>query len=398
MNHSASLVLVFVALFAQSLPALAQTPGPAPLYYKVTGATAHELPRLGGSESVANDVNDLGQIVGWSLNQNGISNAFLVQKNGTIQNIGAEVANEESSAKGINNNGEVVGYFIRKYARPFYWHAGTGFLKLSIELFAGASYNDSYGMIPEAINDFREIVGGAYSEEYVPGDTCHRHVPLHWNGPNANPAYLFCSLEPIGTVRGYDVSNSGWIVGGEQKTHMVGWRYINGSHSYVPGPSPIGHDGELTIHGVNESGAVTGMARDFLGVPHAQAIYWDGETSESVLLGYLPGGNESYGEEINDQRIVAGYGNKTLVANGDSTTVARAFVWHRDFGLYELPLPGEWSGGSPDCHANALNNVAVDARGHMDMRVVGYCEKAGKQRAVYWVVTLTRERGYPSLH
>ncbi|HEU4781397.1 MAG TPA: hypothetical protein VFS58_16060, partial [Steroidobacteraceae bacterium] len=80
----------------------------------------------------ANDVNNDGQIVGWSVNTAGVQNAFLIQASGSIQNIGTAVSDEVSSAESINENAEIVGYFVRSRYRPFYWHSSSGFTKMSV--------------------------------------------------------------------------------------------------------------------------------------------------------------------------------------------------------------------------------------------------------------------------
>jgi len=74
-------------------------------------------------KSMAVDINDSGQAVGYSWSDSGWRNAFLYN-NGSIQNIGSA---ENSRAYAINNKSQVVGMSDNA---PFLWQASTGFHNL----------------------------------------------------------------------------------------------------------------------------------------------------------------------------------------------------------------------------------------------------------------------------
>ena len=80
---------------------------------------AVDLPRLGGSESYANGINDQGQVAGWSGTAGGYYHAFLWQ-NGTMTDLGTLPGGWSSSACGINNLGQVVGESL---TADGLWHA-----------------------------------------------------------------------------------------------------------------------------------------------------------------------------------------------------------------------------------------------------------------------------------
>lgn len=73
-----------------------------------------DLGTLGGDFSLANGINDLGQIVGESKTLGGETHAFLWDR-GTISDLGT--LGETSSAHGINNQGEIVGAISSKNVR-----------------------------------------------------------------------------------------------------------------------------------------------------------------------------------------------------------------------------------------------------------------------------------------
>jgi probable HAF family extracellular repeat protein len=73
-----------------------------------------DLGTLGGSSSLANGINDFGQVVGESKTLAGETHAFLWD-HGTITDLGK--AGETSSAHSINNQGEIVGAISSKSVR-----------------------------------------------------------------------------------------------------------------------------------------------------------------------------------------------------------------------------------------------------------------------------------------
>lgn len=86
------------------------------------GQTAIDLGTLGGQESTAQGINDAGQIVGWSLLPDGSLRAALWQ-NGTITNLGSGA--NFSFATAINNKGQIVGSSTGpNNARAYMWYQG----------------------------------------------------------------------------------------------------------------------------------------------------------------------------------------------------------------------------------------------------------------------------------
>jgi hypothetical protein len=64
--------------------------------------------------------------------------------------------------------------------------------------------------------------------------------------------------------------------------------------------------------------------------------------------------------------------------------------------MYELPTPFEGRGGgtSTNCRANSLNNLKA-THGGLVIRVVGYCTRAGRMRAVSWDLAIDEYRWSP---
>ena len=113
------------------------------------------LPSLGGSRTVANGISELGHVVGSSSTSGWwLHHAFLWSPDGVMLDL-LPTANR-SAACGVNDRGEVVGYFeaLPAYSgvnRPFVWSAEKGFREL-IDPARGSG-------VALAINNAGEILG-----------------------------------------------------------------------------------------------------------------------------------------------------------------------------------------------------------------------------------------------
>ena len=127
----------------------------------------------GGNMSWANDINDAGQIVGWSnatsTEQLRDKHAVLWEKDGSVKEILAIPDDESSEALAINNRGQVVG---RRSRGAFLWSAETGMVDLKPQ---GSAV---------AINDSGQIAGCRYNADMKPR-------PVMWdsngNGKDLTP-------------------------------------------------------------------------------------------------------------------------------------------------------------------------------------------------------------------
>jgi len=76
-----------------------------------------DLDTLGGNDSSARGINDIGQVVGSSKTSSGEKHAFLYE-NGTMTDLGT-LGGNTSIAYGINDIGQVVGVFRRNFKPCF---------------------------------------------------------------------------------------------------------------------------------------------------------------------------------------------------------------------------------------------------------------------------------------
>ncbi len=68
-----------------------------------------DLGSLGGGQAVARDLNDNGQVVGWSLLPGETFPHAFLWENGSMTPLGILTGDEQSVARAINNNGMIIG-------------------------------------------------------------------------------------------------------------------------------------------------------------------------------------------------------------------------------------------------------------------------------------------------
>jgi probable HAF family extracellular repeat protein len=341
-----------------------------------------ELGPDGDAISVANDVNDAGNVVGWAQVSRGTPYGFLYRY-GAMQDITSPFGSFGAYANGINNNGEVVGHYVGGGTRAFYWHDSTQLLTLN------AGEDPPTHSEARAINDYGRIVGHTRD----PGNcnsqsTSYGGYGVEWEHAYAPRHVVRCPGAASDSAHAYDVNNAAAIVGLDKPPTAKAWIWSGDSKVL---PLALWSTCHSEAKGINESGTVVGSAFFECG-PSLYAILWSGTPLKAKSLGALPGGDESEAREINDQAFVAGYSEAQIYTGGLSFVRRdRGFIWHAHFGMKALPiLPG--TDANANCQANSLNNRSLFTE---NFYVVGYCTNAaGKMRAVRWIVK-TKKKALP---
>jgi len=167
-----------------------------------------DIGTLGGVESFATDINDVGQIVGASTNNSDSLRAFLY-RDGTMQDLGS-LGGDESAGYSINAAGQVVGAALDAddNVRAFLYENGV------MRDLGALSGQESFAT---AINDSGVIVGASSLADG------NQHAFVIRDG----------LMEDLGTLGGdnsaaLDVNSDGEILGWSQARYESGVQYVIG--------------------------------------------------------------------------------------------------------------------------------------------------------------------------
>ena len=345
--------------------------------YEFVSAIAIDLGTMGGRSSEASDINDAGNIVGWSHSYAGVIHAFFYRA-GHFVDVGASRWSTESRATSLNNSNVVVGNLsVNGRSLAFRWYEGA-----LQELRVSVSPHARVGTTAHAISDAGFIVG---TRDYR--ELHNFQLATVWTDD-----VTFHTLNVPGNDWGsgaYDINAAGEVVG-HAGTDSFRWNFnpsVSPSRSVVI-PSPRSDCDVQRAFGIARYNVVAG----YVSCPpigpdsHLRAFSWSGLSLVSRDLGLLPTGRRSVAYDVNDLSFVVGAADQRAPIPG-TPGIYVAFIHHPDFGIRALPtLPG--TTGHGECQAEALNNVNANGV----IKVVGFChtgDQDSPRHAVLWNVRVS---------
>jgi probable HAF family extracellular repeat protein len=171
-----------------------------------SGAGMVDLGNLGGASSAANAINASGQVAGQSDLSSGFTHAFLWTKSGGLQDLGTLAGGQQSGANAINSAGEIAGWAnVGSNDDAIIWTQSGGLVNLGITANCGAT---GFG-----INDSGEVVGW-FNNSTGCGFNAHGFSWTHSGGP-----------KDLGVLAGgqfsfaYGINSAGQIVGTGQSSN-----------------------------------------------------------------------------------------------------------------------------------------------------------------------------------
>jgi probable HAF family extracellular repeat protein len=223
--------------------------------------TVTNLGTLGGGFGLAFDINNSGQVVGYStLTGDRVAHAFLYQ-DGTMTDLGT-LGGDNSQAFGINNSGQVAGtaQTAEAFNRAFFYGGGM----------ADLGTLGGYDSIAYGINDSGQVVGYAYTADN-----------------NATFAFLYNgAMSNLGTLGGgssfaLGINNSGQVVGYSNEHAFL---YQNGTITDLNSLIDPSSGFTLSIAGaINNNGVIVGRGT-VNGQHHAFLLTPVPEPSTIILL------------------------------------------------------------------------------------------------------------------
>ncbi len=248
---------------------------------------------IGGGNSVANGINDSGQVVGYITGIDGFHHAFLYSA-GNLTDLSPQVG-VDTIAYAINNSGQVVGKGPT-FSNSFFYSGGVGTLFNTLGAaralndsgnFAGGGANFAYVVNSGIMTNFGTLAGGGPAHGYGMNNQGDVVGAADFSFPSAYDLIVYHNgtlldlgrAAPTADTYGYDINATGQIVGEYRYTSMSGlvdqgFLYENGSFTDMDSLPIINlgtwHD--IFATAINDNGQIAGWGTDGTGRTHALLI------------------------------------------------------------------------------------------------------------------------------
>ena len=307
-------VLVVAALVACVAVSLAVRPASA----RVVAHARFPITDLGtlpgGHRSYAYDINDRGQVVGYSETASGEDRAVLWQK-GRIRSLGTLPGGDFSYASGINDRGQVVGVSEVRSRGPnhggdfhaFLWEKGRMKDLGTPKRAGGVAFGDNSSA--SGINDRGQVVGG----RVMASGEAHAFL---WKCRRGTGQWRRGGMTDLGTLGGAlggasAINNRGQVVG----SSYIGGRHYNPYHSFLwekgrmkdlgtLAPQGPAHNQQSFATAINDREQVVGYSQTASDL--YRAFVWKKGKMTALTLKGTPEETESKALDLNDRGQIVG--------------------------------------------------------------------------------------------
>jgi probable HAF family extracellular repeat protein len=253
-----------------------------------------------GAGGIVQDINNAGQVVGYYLNSDYSSNAFIYS-GGTLTNLGA-FGNFAATATGINNNGQVVisthdvfNGTAEQHANnwSYIYDSTSGTTKTIGQFVNGGQAYD--------INNAGQV-SGAFTVGTV------NHAFLYQNG-DANVTDIGTWGNQTLPSSSVYINASGQVAGVAYTTTLSNQQINSAYISDLNGQNAVNignlgsTDSGLTVYGLNDLGQVVGRSRTADGILHY--YFYDGNMLDMSTV--FPDAKTVYARGLNNNGQVVGY-------------------------------------------------------------------------------------------
>lgn len=232
------------------------------------------LGTLGGKYSEAYDINETGQIVGLSEDNNGRQRAFLCTSSNDMVDLG-DLGGDYSYAASINDAGVIVGR--SSLGNTYGSHA---FVYKQCVGMKDIDTLDNWMSTANAINNSGQIAGSFIHEvKAINAD----HAFIYTNG---------AGMIDLGTLPGryesgaMDINDNGWVVGSSGNYDSDVHAFLYTSETGMTDLGTLGGSRSMAL-GINNAGQIVGWATTRNGSEHA--VLWTPVPEPSSILGLFSG-------------------------------------------------------------------------------------------------------------
>ncbi|WP_132126153.1 DUF3466 family protein [Actinocrispum wychmicini] len=248
---------------------------------------------------------------------------------------------------GINSRGDILGTGDEPGAKanPEGMVLKAGTAKLAFLAGPGDPTNSFTVVFPKGINNNGQAVGYRLATlRLVNGKTDITNRPLQWPGGGGTVGVdVGADRDANVNVHANAINDNGLVVGASDGVHTTPWQVQNGRQTNLPTLA----GGAAEPFAVNNDGVIVGNAND--ADHNVVATQW--RNGQIVSLGALPGGGWAVGAAINSSGLVVGA--STVVGGGFGTRHAVVFA---NGTVTDLNPPGT---GRDDSIAYAVNDSGV---------------------------------------
>lgn len=233
---------------------------------EVNGGMIKDLGTLGGNSSIATSINNLGQVAGASARSGNLaSHAFIADaNNGGMTDLGTIGTHKlsSSSAGDINESGQIVGAFIGPesswYSQPFITESNGANM---VPMYTSRKFE-------AGINDSGQVLITGFGSTSIFDSNSGLGAAVGTLGENRADGY---DINNLGQVVGGSGSRTGWhaFITDANGANITDLGTLGGSYSYATG--------------INESGEVIGVA-DTLSLDRHAFLYSHGGMTDLSLL------------------------------------------------------------------------------------------------------------------
>jgi probable HAF family extracellular repeat protein len=344
--------LPFRAIAVNDAGQIAGSVGQARAVLYTPGSGVQDLGTLGGPISIAYGLNELGQVVGASTTALGERHAFLWTPGVGMQDLGTLDGGTSSTARGINDRGQVVGESVLPRVGPqepqthaFLWTAEEGMQDL------GSLGEPLTSSVAYDINNAGQVVGRSFSADppiFPPNDPEFRSHAFLWSAGTG--------MQELGALSGgysvaYAVNEAGQVVGRSWLATFSPAPYGQQIRAVLWTPGQAVRDlGGLwagpynsAAYGINDVGQIVGesdLGIAFRGYP-VQPFLW---TTTDGMEALSPTTGLTMARDINNRQQVVGDGRVATVQLAPGNDVPVAVTGGPYIGTEGSLLPLDLSG------------------------------------------------------